>query len=95
MSTFGTTVRFTVNSNAKSLVPGVYGPVTITFTNTTSGRGNTSRTAMLTVDPPVFQGAATLLSVTAACSTVSDLAVGGLAESTYRPRLNPTELGLF
>jgi hypothetical protein len=52
VSTSGTTVAFTVNSNANSLAPGTYGPTTITFTNTDTGQGTQTRTATLTVNPP-------------------------------------------
>jgi hypothetical protein len=48
----GTTVTFTVNSNANSLAAGTYGPTTITFANTsTGGQGTQTRTATLTVNP--------------------------------------------
>jgi hypothetical protein len=50
----GTTpsVTFTVNSSiAKGLAAGTYGPTTIKFTNTDTGRGTQSRSATLTVNP--------------------------------------------
>jgi hypothetical protein len=51
----GTTVTFTVNTNANSLAPGTYGPTTITFTNSDTGQGTQTRTATLTVNAPVLQ----------------------------------------
>ena len=50
LTTSATSVTFTVNASANSLSPGSYGPVTITFTNTTNGQGNTTRSATLTVN---------------------------------------------
>src|SRR5262249_23159437 len=47
----GTTVRFTVNANANRLTPNTY-VSSINFNNTTSGQGNTSRVATLTVNAP-------------------------------------------
>ena len=52
VGTGGTTITFTVNASANALTQGTYGPTTITFTNTTNGLGNTTRTATLTVTPP-------------------------------------------
>ena len=54
-TTTGIPVTFNVNSAANSLGLGTYGPYSITFTNTTTGLGNDSRTATLTVNlpPPV------------------------------------------
>src|SRR5262249_39360514 len=52
VTTSATTITFTVNASANSLVPGSYGPTTITFTNTTNGQGTTTRTATLTVNAP-------------------------------------------
>jgi hypothetical protein len=50
-----TTVSFTVNSTANSLTPNTY-VNNINFNNTTSGQGNTTRVAMLTVNaPPALQ----------------------------------------
>jgi hypothetical protein len=51
----GTAVTFTVNASANSLVPGTYGPTTITFTNSDTGVGTQTRTATLTVNPPAPQ----------------------------------------
>jgi hypothetical protein len=54
-SSSGTTVTFTVNANANSLSPNTY-VSSINFNNTTSGQGNTSRVATLTVNaPPLLQ----------------------------------------
>src|SRR5262249_22174528 len=50
VTTSATTITFTVNASANSLVPGTYGPATMTFTNTTNGQGTTTRTATLTVN---------------------------------------------
>nr|HMT20896.1 FG-GAP-like repeat-containing protein [Promineifilum sp.] len=49
--TGGTTVTFSVNTNALSKAVGTYGPTTVTFTNTTNNQGTTTRTAGLTVSP--------------------------------------------
>ncbi|HEV1999976.1 MAG TPA: S8 family serine peptidase, partial [Xanthobacteraceae bacterium] len=46
VTTSPTTVTFTVNANANSLAPGVYG-ATITFTNTTNDQGTTFRESTL------------------------------------------------
>jgi hypothetical protein len=62
----GTTVTFTVNSNANNLAPGTYGPTTVTFANSTNGQGTQTRTATLTVNPPVLQVTPTTNMVTAA-----------------------------
>jgi hypothetical protein len=48
-SSSGTTVTFTVNANANSLTPNTY-VNSISFNNTTSGQGNTTRVATLTVN---------------------------------------------
>jgi uncharacterized repeat protein (TIGR03803 family) len=48
----GTTVTFTANATANSLVAGTYGPTTITFTNSDTGQGTQTRTATLTVNSP-------------------------------------------
>ena len=54
-SSSGTTVTFTVNSNANSLAPNTY-IHSINFNNTTNGQGNTTRVATLTVNaPPLLQ----------------------------------------
>jgi hypothetical protein len=58
VTTSATTVTFTVNATANALVPGSYGPATITFTNTTNNLGTQTRTATLTVNVnplPVLQ----------------------------------------
>jgi FG-GAP-like repeat len=44
-------VNFSINAAANTLSPGAYGPVTITFTNSTNGLGTQTRTATLTVLP--------------------------------------------
>jgi hypothetical protein len=49
VGTGGTTITFTVNSSANSLTPDTY-TGTISFTNTTNGQGNATRTASLTVN---------------------------------------------
>jgi hypothetical protein len=51
----GTPVTFTVNSNANSIAPGTYGPITIAFTNADTGVGTQIRTATLTVNPSALQ----------------------------------------
>jgi len=61
----GTTVTFTVNSNANNLAPGIYGPTTVTFANSTNDLGTQTRTATLTVNPPVLQVTPTTNMVTA------------------------------
>jgi hypothetical protein len=54
-SSSGTTVTFTINSNANSLTPNTY-VNSISFKNTDSGQGNTTRVATLTVNaPPLLQ----------------------------------------
>jgi hypothetical protein len=54
-SSSGTTVTFTVNSNANGLTPNNY-VSSINFNNTTNGQGNTNRVATLTVNaPPLLQ----------------------------------------
>jgi YVTN family beta-propeller protein len=45
----GTMITFSLAGNAKNLTPGTYN-ATIAFTNTTNGRGNTTRTVTLTVN---------------------------------------------
>ena len=45
-----TTVTVSINSNANSLTPGSYGD-TVSFTNTTNGNGNNTRSVNLTVYP--------------------------------------------
>lgn len=52
VTTSGITVTFTVNSTPNNWAIGTYGPTTITFTNTTNGLGNDTRTATLTVTSP-------------------------------------------
>jgi hypothetical protein len=96
----------TFNDGATTLGPGTLASGVATFSTTTLSAGShaitavyegntdflTSTSSPLTqsVSLPVFQGVARLLSVTAACSAVSGLSVGGAAESNYRPRLNPS-----
>jgi hypothetical protein len=50
----GTTVTFTVNSNANSLTVGTY-TAAITFANSVTGQGTQTRTATLTINPPALQ----------------------------------------
>jgi len=47
-----TTVTVSINSGANSLTAGSYSD-TVTFTNTTNGTGNTTRSVSLTVAPPI------------------------------------------
>jgi hypothetical protein len=54
------TVTFTVNVGANGLASGLYGPTTISFTNTTNGQGNTTRNASLTVNPRACEAVASL-----------------------------------
>ena len=54
VGTGGTTITFTVNASAFLLGPGTYN-ATISFTNTTNGNGNTTRTATLNVGAPTLQ----------------------------------------
>jgi len=49
------TVIFTVNTKANGLASGTYGPITITFTNSDTGKGTQTRTATLTVNAPSLQ----------------------------------------
>ncbi len=49
----GTTVTFTVNANANSLVANTYN-ATITFTNSDTGKGSQTRTAALSVNSPAL-----------------------------------------
>jgi hypothetical protein len=74
-TTAGTTESFTVNGNANSLNAGTY-TATITFTNTTNGAGNQTRSATLTVNatPPVLQ-----------VSSASDIASAGNAGGPFSP----------
>ena len=51
----GTTVTLALNASASTLAPGTY-VATISFTNTTSGLGNDTRTATLVVNPPPLGG---------------------------------------
>ncbi len=48
------TITFKIGSNAKTLAPNTY-ISSINFNNTTNGVGNTTRTAMLTVNPKQFK----------------------------------------
>jgi hypothetical protein len=84
-TTSAMTVTFTVNAMANSLTPGTYGPATITFTNTTNGQGNTSRTATLTVNPPP------VLQVTPAANiATSGIQSGPFAPSAFAYQLSTT-----
>jgi len=65
-----TTVTVSINSNADGLTAGSYS-ATVTFTNTTNGQGNTTRSVNLTVVPPPN------LSVTPADGLSSSGPVGG------------------
>jgi hypothetical protein len=69
-SSSGTTVTFTVNATANSLTPNNY-VTSINFNNTTSGQGNTTRVATLTVNAPP------LLQVTPATNMVASGTQGG------------------
>ena len=50
------TVTFALNSSATTLTPGTY-IATISFTNSTNGQGNQTRSATLVVNPPAQGGA--------------------------------------
>jgi photosystem II stability/assembly factor-like uncharacterized protein len=85
VGTTATTITFTVNASANSLTPATYGPATITFTNTTNGLGNTTRTATLTVTP------APALVVTPAANIVSSGTQGGpFSPSSFQYQLSAT-----
>jgi hypothetical protein len=58
-------VTLTVNSNANNLATGTYGPTAFTF-NSDTGYGTQTRTATLTVNPPLLQVAPLTNMVTAA-----------------------------
>jgi probable HAF family extracellular repeat protein len=76
VTTSPTWVTFLVNSNAQTMVPGTYGPSTVTFANTTNGQGNTTRNATLRVTPvPTLQ-----------VSPASDLAVSGNQGGPFSPQ---------
>ena len=85
-TTSATTVTFTVNAGANALAPGVYGPTTITFTNTTNGLGNTTRTAILSVNVLV-----PTLQVTPAGNVLSSGKKGGpFSPSSFQFQLSTT-----
>jgi hypothetical protein len=71
VTTSTTTVTFTVNAGASSLASGLYGPTTISFTNTTNGVGNTTRLARLNVEVP------SSLAVTPATDVAASGRLGG------------------
>jgi hypothetical protein len=79
VSSSGTTVIFTVNAN--SLAAGTYGPIPITFTNSDTGQGTQTRTATLTVNPPVLQ-------VTPTGNIVAAGNEGALASSSFQYQLS-------
>jgi hypothetical protein len=83
-SSSGTTMTFTVNANANTLVPGTYGPATITFANTATGHGTQTRTATLTVNPPALQ------VTPATSSTASGTHGGPFSPSSFRYTLSST-----
>ncbi|MEA2977325.1 MAG: hypothetical protein QOF19_2845, partial [Alphaproteobacteria bacterium] len=59
VATGGTTVTFTVNTSTNNLASALYTGI-INFTNTTTGSGNTSRKATLTVNPRACEASAKL-----------------------------------
>jgi hypothetical protein len=67
-----TTVTVSINSNANSLSPGNYAS-TVSFTNTTNGLGNTSRTVQLTVQQTTVQYTLYVRS-----SPVTGITIGGV-----------------
>ncbi|MCC6036778.1 MAG: hypothetical protein LM632_01030 [Armatimonadetes bacterium] len=67
-----TTVTVSINSNANSLSPGNY-TSTVSFTNTTNGLGNTSRTVQLTVQQTTVQYTLYVRS-----SPVTGITIGGV-----------------
>jgi hypothetical protein len=69
VTTSNKTITFTVNSSAKSLVPNVYVD-SINFTNASTGQGNASRVATLTVNPKEY-------TITLSASPRADGTVGG------------------
>jgi hypothetical protein len=81
-SSSGTTVTFTVNSNANSLTSNTY-VNSINFNNTTNGQGNTTRVATLTLNaPPVLQ-------VTPATNMVASGTQGGaFSPSSFQYQLS-------
>jgi hypothetical protein len=77
-----TTVTFTVNANANSLTPNNY-VSSINFINATSGQGNTTRVATLTVNAPP------LLQVTPATNMVASGTQGGpFSPSSFQYQLS-------
>jgi FG-GAP-like repeat/Viral BACON domain len=86
VTTSATTITFTVNASANTLVPGVYGPTTITFANTTNGLGNTTRAATLTVNVPV----PTLVVTPAGNVTAGGPKGGPFSPSSFQYQLSMT-----
>jgi hypothetical protein len=80
-SASGTTVTFTVNASATGLTPNTY-INSINFNNTTSGQGNTTRVAMLTVNAPPS------LQVTPTADIVAAGNEGALAPSSFQYQLS-------
>jgi hypothetical protein len=67
VTTSPTTITFTVNASANILAAEqVYGPDTVTFTNTTNGAGNTTRQARLLVNQPSILGMTPATNIVAA-----------------------------
>jgi hypothetical protein len=71
VTTSNKTITFSVNSSAKNLGPNVY-VGSIAFTNASTGQGNTSRVATLTVNPKEY-------TITVSASPSADGTVGGVA----------------
>jgi len=69
VATSNRTITFSVNSSAKNLGPNVY-VGSIAFTNASTGQGNTSRVATLTVNPKEY-------TITLSASPSADGTVGG------------------
>jgi hypothetical protein len=69
VTTSNRTITFSVNSSAKNLGPNVY-VGSIAFTNASTGQGNTSRVATLTVNPKEY-------TITVSASPRADGTVGG------------------
>ncbi len=88
LPTAPTTVTFTVNASANNLAAGTYGPAAISFTNTTTGQGNTSRNATLTVNGPA---AAPVLVVSPGTDIGSSGQQGGpFSPSSFQYQLSTT-----
>jgi Divergent InlB B-repeat domain len=69
VTTSNKTITFSVNSSARNLGPNVY-VGSIAFTNASTGQGNTSRVATLTVNPKEY-------TITVSASPSADGTVGG------------------